>query len=100
MIVRLTVYQPCCSDLKRRVWGWLVFSVALCVGWHIVLYRTPTDGLTGTVNFADNQFQLRYWGPPESQWADAGISVYRSILRVDARSVADWLSLFGAERSS
>lgn len=74
--------------------------MALCVGWHIVLYRTPTDGLTGTVNFADNQFQLRYWSPPESQWSEEGISAYRSILRVEARSISDWLSLFGAERSA
>jgi signal transduction histidine kinase len=64
------------------------------------LYRTPTDGLTGTVNFSDNQFQLRYWSPPESQWTEAGVSVYRAILRVDARSIPDWLSSFGEERSS
>ena len=50
MTVQPTAYQRCCSDLKLRGWGWLAFSIALCVGWHIVLYRTPTDGLTGTVN--------------------------------------------------
>jgi len=56
--------------------------------------------LTGTANFQNNQFQLQEAAPPESQWADSGISTYRAILRADARSVTEWLSLSVQDRTT
>lgn len=78
---------------RRR---WLVFALGialfLCAGWHIVLFRVPTDNLISDGNFSDGQFHLRYYAPPGSPWSEDGVNLYRAVLRVDTRGVDAWLS--------
>ncbi len=77
---------------KRLWWILIVGSLALGVGGHVALFGVPTDGMTGEVSLQGHLFHLRYLAPPDSQWADGGVSIYSDILRVDTRSVALWIS--------
>ncbi len=78
----------------------MAFCTAICLGWQIVLLRTPTDGLVGTGSFQGDQFWLRAAAPTESPWAESGVSIYRAILRVDARNIIDWLTSPAASPTS
>src|SRR5215468_7843476 len=77
----------------RPAYALIALALAICAGWHFLLFRfAPTDGFTGTGNIQAGQFELRYAAPPETAWADGGISTYTKIFRADARSVTDWLN--------
>lgn len=76
---------------NRLAYGLVAVALLICLGWHSVLFRLPTDTMTGSANFRDGDYQLNYLAPPNSKWSDNGISTYKAILRVDARNVPDWL---------
>jgi signal transduction histidine kinase len=81
--------------LKNRPW-WvvLILSLALSVGWHLVLCTLPTDGMVGSITGQSAYFELRYAAPPEpdSQWSSGGVSTYKTILRVGTEPMAIWLA--------
>ncbi|MCL4876813.1 MAG: sensor histidine kinase [Anaerolineae bacterium] len=73
-------------------YGLLILSLVICVGWHGLLFSTPTDTLTGSADFRGGQYHLNYFAPPGSPWSDNGVATYQVILRVDARDVTEWLA--------
>jgi signal transduction histidine kinase len=85
--------------LRDRFFYALCLSLLISVGWQIWLFQIPTDTLTGQGDFSAGQYQLNARVSSDSKWATDGIANYRSILRVDARDVSEWLAraLFEAD---
>jgi signal transduction histidine kinase len=78
--------------LNVRPHHWLLaLCTLICVGWHVILFQLPTDLMTGSANFRDGRYALRYFAIPDSRVAPDGITTYKSILRVDAHQVSEWL---------
>lgn len=80
---------------NRPWWFLLILALALSVGWHLVLFMLPTDGMAGGIAAQSVHFELRYAAPPEpdSQWSSGGISTYKTILRVGTESMGTWFAL-------
>ena len=77
---------------ERLHYGLLSLSLLICAGWHGLLFSVPTDTLTGSADFRNDQYHLNYFAPPGSSWSDNGIATYQVILRVDARDIPEWLA--------
>jgi signal transduction histidine kinase len=79
--------------LKQHLhYGLLGLALLICVGWHVVLFQTPTDTMTGLVNIRAGSYELRYLAAPAARAANDGVSTYRAIQRVDTRQITEWLA--------
>ena len=80
------------SFLNVRVTYLLLgLSMLLCVGWHAILFQTPSDLMTGIADVRGGGYALRYFAVGNSRVAPEGISIYKSIQRVDTRQINEWL---------
>jgi signal transduction histidine kinase len=73
-------------------YGWLCLVISVSLGWYLGLQQIPTDTLVGDGTFVNDQYVLRDVVTADSAWIENGVNIYRTILRVDAQNVTDWLT--------